>query len=162
VRPQPIYRAPMRARDRDDVPSGAGADHGLARAIVGTGDALDAPPATIDEAVAAASARHGAKAGHMLRRFADLPDGTFVWTRASDGAFRLGRIAGPWRYDDAPAARAAGIHHVRAADWLERPFGEHEAPAAVAATFARGGRNVQRIHDASAERATARLWAAAG
>lgn len=159
MRPQPIYRAPMRARDRD-VGSGAGADHGLAHGLVGIGDALATPPATLDEAVAAA-ARHGEKAGRMLRRFADLGDGTFVWTHASDGAFHLGRISGPWRYDDSPAAQAVGIHHVRPADWLERPFGEHEAPAAVPATFARGGRNFQRIHDTSAARSTARLWALA-
>ena len=33
MRPQPIHRAPMRARDRD-VPAGAGADHGTMLATV--------------------------------------------------------------------------------------------------------------------------------
>jgi hypothetical protein len=37
--------------------------------------------------------------------------------------------------------------------------GDDEVPAAVVATFARGGRNLQRIHDADAERRTAELWA---
>lgn len=181
-----IYRAPMRARDRD-LPDGAGAEHGLARGLVGIGDALaeevagrlarpgddpaaagtacddDAVPASggtraLDDAVAAATTEHGEKAGRMLRRFAELPDGAFVWTRVGDGSYRLGRIAGPWRYDDSAAARAVGIHHVRPADWLDRPVGEHEVPPAVAATFARGGRNLQRTHDAGAERATAKLW----
>ena len=94
----------------------------------------------------------------MLRRFAELPDGAFVWTRTADGTYRLGRIAGPWRYDDSPAARAVGIHHVRPATWLDRPFGEHEVPPAVAATFARGGRNFQQTHGERAERRTAELW----
>jgi hypothetical protein len=155
-----IHRAPMRARDRDDVPAGAGADHGVARGLVGTGDALPAAPATLPEAVLAASAAHGEKAGRMLSRFAALPDGAFVWTRTSDGAFRLGRISGPWRYDDSAAARAVGIHHVRPARWLARAFTAGEVPPAVAATFARGGRNLQRTRDGDAERRTAALWEA--
>jgi predicted Mrr-cat superfamily restriction endonuclease len=155
----PIYRAPMRARDRD-APAGAGAEHAIERGLVGTGDTLATSPATIYEAVAAATERHGAKAGRMLHSFTDLPNDTFVWTRTGDGAYRLGRIAGPWRYDNSPAARAVGIHHVRPARWLERPFGEDEVPTAVADTFARGGRNLQRIHDESAERRTAELWEA--
>src|SRR3954453_10411851 len=146
----------MRARDRA-APEDAGAEHGVAHGLVGIGDALEAPPATIDRAVDAAAEKHGHKAARMLRRFADLPDGSLVWTRTAD-RYHLGRIAGPWRYDDSPGARAAGIHHVRDADWLERPFGEDEVPVAVAATFARGGRNLQRVNDAAAERRTGELW----
>jgi hypothetical protein len=156
-RTQPIFRAPMRARHRD-VPAGAGADHGVEHGLVGTGDALDPPPATLDEAIAAAREAYGEKAARMLERFAELPDGTFVWTRGTDGTYHLGRIAGPWRYDDTSASREVGIHHVRPANWLERPFGEDEVPAAVAETFARGGRNLQRTHDEAAERRTAALW----
>ncbi len=145
-----VYRAPMRARDRD-VP---GADHGLARGLVGIGDALIRAPSSLDEAVAAASSEHGPKAGRMLEAFAELPDGVFVWTRAADASYHLGRIRGPWRYDDSPV----GIVHVRPAEWLERPFGEDVVPAAVAQAFARGGRNLQRIRDEQAERQTASLW----
>jgi hypothetical protein len=147
----------MRARDRD-VPAGVGAQHGVERGLVGIGDALGDVPATLGEAVAAAADAHGEKAGRMLQRFAEVPDGAFVWTREAGGDYRLGRIAGPWRYDDSPAARRVGLHHVRPATWLERPFGEHEVPAGVSATFARGGRNFQQTHDAAAERRTAELW----
>jgi len=84
---------------------------------------------------------------------------TFVWTKA-DGFFHLGRISGAWRYEDSRDAREVGIHHVRPAKWLARPFGDDEVPTAVAETFARGGRNFQRTHDANAERRTAELWAA--
>ena len=128
----------MRARDRDS-PAGAGAEHRVEHGLVGIGDA------------------HGEKAGRMLQRFAELPDDTFVWTRG-ESAYFLGRIAGPWRYDDSPAAHEVGIHHVRPALWLARPFGEHEVPGAVADTFARGGRNLQRIHGESVEARTADLW----
>ena len=148
----------MRARDRD-APAGAGAEHGVEHGLVGIGDALAAPPATLPDAVEAAARAHGEKAGRMLRRFAEVPDGAFVWTRGESFYF-LGRIAGPWRYDDSRAAREVGIHHVRPTHWLDRPFGEHEVPAAVAATFARGGRNFQRTHSEAAERRTAELWEA--
>ena len=100
----------------------------------------------------------GPKAARMLERFADLPEGTFVWTEVADGDYRLGRITGPWRYDDSAGARAVGIHHVRPVRWLGHAVGDREVPAAVAATFARGGRNFQRTHDEEAERQTAALW----
>jgi hypothetical protein len=59
----------------------------------------------------------------------------------------------------AAAAREVGLPYVRPADWLDRPFGPDDVPADVAATFARGGRNLQRTHSERAERRTARLWA---
>jgi hypothetical protein len=130
----PIYRAPMRARD-PDLPQGPGADFGVAHGVVGI----------------------GAVAQRMVERFAGLPDAAFVWTRTSDGLYRLGRIDGPMRRLRSGAA--VGIEHVRPARWLARPFREDEVPVAVAATFARGGRNLQRTHDAAAERRTAELWA---
>lgn len=130
----------MRARDRDDVPQYAGARYGLKRGVVGIGHV------------------EGEKGARMLHRFAGLPDGTFVWTRVGEDAYRLGRIAGPLREDHSAPAQAVGIQHVRPASWLERIFTGHEIPRAVAATFARGGRNLQRTHDDEAERRTAELW----
>jgi hypothetical protein len=139
VSPGPIYRAPMRARDRD-VPPGAGAEYGLERGLVGIGPG------------------EGEKAERMVRRFRELADGALVWTRDEGGRCHLGAISGPYRRDDSPGAREVGIRYVRPARWLDRPFGEDEVPAAVAQTFARGGRNLQRIHDPGAERRTAELW----
>jgi hypothetical protein len=155
---EPIYRAPMRARTID-AGRDAGASFGLENDLVGIGDPLDQAPERLDEAIEATRVRYGEKAARMLRSFAELPEGTLVWTRAH-GLFHLGRISGPWRYEDSSDAREVGIHNVRPADWLDRAFGEDEAPAAVSATFARGGRNFQRTHDAVAERRTAELWAA--
>jgi hypothetical protein len=155
----PVVRAPMRPRDRE-LPDGAGADHGLRSGVVAMGGVLEPAPATLAEAVAATQAEHGERAGRLLLRFAALPDGTFVWTIDGDGAFRLGRITGPWRYDTSAGARATGLHHARPADWSLGPIAAGDVPAGVAATFARGGRNAQRIHDADTERRTAALWEA--
>ena len=128
----------MRARDRD-APAGAGGEHGVENGLVGIGSTP------------------GAKGRRMLSRFAQLPAGMFVWTRGEIFYF-LGRITGPCRYDDSPAADEVGIHHVRPTLWLERPFVEQEVPVAVAATFARGGRNFQRIHGDAVEQQTTELW----
>jgi hypothetical protein len=134
----PVFRAPMRARAHDALP-GAGAEHGVARGVVGIGDALEA----------------------RIRRFAAVPVGAFVWTRDTDGMYWVGRLAGPLGPADAAAHEVAGLTHVRAAEWLDRPFGEDEVPVAVAATFARGGRNFQRTHGDAVERRTAEIWSAA-
>jgi hypothetical protein len=155
--PQPIFRAPMRSRAREARP-GAGAEFGLQHGVVGIGEAVDGTPETVTEAIHALAAAHGKKAGRMVRHFAALPDQTFVWTRQLDGSYRLGRISGPWRYDDSPEARKVGIHHVRTALWSPHRFSDREVPAAVARTFARGGRNLQRTHDRDAERLTAECW----
>ncbi len=88
----------------------------------------------------------GEKGERAARRFAELPDGVFVWTRDVDGWYWLGRL-GPVMGE-----------RVRRAEWLDRPFGEDEVPPAVAATFARGGRNFQRTHSQAGERRTAELW----
>jgi hypothetical protein len=124
----------MRARDRD-APGYAGARFGVENGLVGIGDTP------------------GDKGGRMLSRFVDLPEGTFVWTRTGDDEYHLGRIAGPHRHDE---HAEAGIVHVRPARWLAvKPA---DVPDAVKATFARGGRNLQRTHDHAAERASAALW----
>jgi hypothetical protein len=135
----PVYRAPMRARDLE-LPAGAGAEYAVAHGVVGIGPG------------------GGDRAARMVHRFATLPDGVFVWSRDTAGGYRLGRISGPLREDDSPEALAVGLRYVRPAVWLDRVFDEAEVPPAVAATFARGGRNLQRTRDAEAERRTAELW----
>jgi hypothetical protein len=147
----------MRSRVRD-APAGAGAEFGIARGVVGIGERVNGRPQSIAEAILAVVQAHGEKAGRMLARFAGLPNGTFVWTRQLDGSYRLGRIGGAWRYDDSFAARAVGIHHVRPTAWSPRRFGDDDVPPAVARTFARGGRNLQRTHDHEAERQTVAAW----
>jgi hypothetical protein len=129
VSPAPlVYRAPMRARDRNDP----GAPFGLEHDLVGIGD--------MDE--------------RRVERFGAVAAGSFVWTRDPDGAYFLGRVAGALHRVDSDV----GIVWARPCDWLDRPFAELEVPAAVAATFARGGRNFQQIHATGIEDQTAALW----
>lgn len=160
-KPPVVYRAPMRARSLDRGQF-EGAAHGVAASVVGIGDRLDRPPGSLSAAILAATAEHGEKAGRMLARFAGLPDGSLVWAQTGETEFRLGALDGPWRYDDSPAARRTGIHHVRPAQWLPARFGPEAVPGAVLDAFARGGRNLQRIGDPEAERRSRRLWAEAG
>lgn len=138
----------MRARDRPEVPAGAGAAFGLRHRLVGIGGWLVPPPSTLPEAVLAVTATAGAGAAQRLARFAALPAGDLVWTRDIDGTFRVGRVTGPWRYVTAPAADRCGIHHVRPTAWAPRAVVRDTVPAAVLAAFARGGLNLQRIRAA--------------
>jgi len=151
-----VYRAPMRARELD-AGRYAGAVFGVARRMVGIGDALQPAPASLAEAVEIATLTLGVKQGRMLKRFGELPPHVLVWTRVSDDGFHLGRIVGEWRYADDADARAVGIHHVRPAEWTPL-LDPATVPGAVRATFDRGGRNFQRIRDAEAEARSEEIW----
>ncbi len=94
------------------------------------------------------------RAERRLMRFIAAPDGAFVWTH-HDG-MRLGRLTGPWRRDDDGAV--VDLVHVRPCDWVAEPVDPALVPAAVTQTFARGGRNLQRIHPDDVEEKTAALW----
>ncbi len=147
----------MRARELD-APPFAGARFGVELGVVGIGGALELTPADLDEALELTAVAHGPKSARMLARFAALPTGSLVWTRTDEASYRLGRVRGPWRWTGTAGARRVGIHNVRDTDWLSPEFDRTDVPPAVAATFDRGGRNLQRTHDAEAERATAELW----
>lgn len=133
-----VYRAPMRSRS-DDIDPEATIDRALSVGVVGFGD-LGA-----DERLA-----------RRVARFANVDEGSFVWTRDVDGLFWLGRIDGKYRFDQEGAA--VDLVHVRPCRWLSRPLSEHQVPAAVVATFGRGGRNFQQTHDPDVGAQTARLW----
>jgi len=153
----PVYRAPMRSRD-DAVPRGVGPERALELGICGIGGRLEPAPGSLAEALVAADAQSGIRLAWRIERFAKAPIGAFVWTRDVDGLTYLGRIAGPWAYDAGEDAAAADLVHVRRCEWLAHPIDQAEVPAGVRATFARNGRNWQRIHDDEAERLSAVLW----
>lgn len=156
----PVYRAPMRSRD-DSIRPGLAVERALCLGVCGVGGRLDDRPESLDTALVAVDARHGERMARRLERFAAAPEGAFVWTREVDGVFRLGRISGPWRYDASPGAHACDLMHVRPCDWLAEPVAAQLVPVGVLQTFARGGRNWQRIHDAGVESDTSAIWAAA-
>jgi len=155
--PHPVYRAPMRSRSIE-AGAFAGATFGLDRGVVGIGEPLERRPADLGEALLMVVDAHGYKAGRMLARFAELPEGEFVWTRTSDDEYWLGRIRGPWRYDDSEEATEVGICQTRPAEWSREPLGFLAVPAAVSVTFSRGGKNLQRINDEECELLTRDLW----
>lgn len=153
----PVYRAPMRSRD-DAVPLGVAPERALELGLCGIGGRLAPAPGSLAEALVTADAQFGIRLAWRIERFAKAPIGAFAWTRDVDGLTYLGRIAGPWRYDAGEDAAAADLVHVRRCEWLTEPIDHAEVPAGVLATFARNGRNWQRIHDADAERLSAELW----
>ena len=133
-----VYRAPMRSR-RDDFDLRATVDRALAMGLVGFGDA------GADE-----------RLERRIARFTDVSDGSFVWTRDTDGLYWLGRIEGAYFHDDDGAA--VDLVHVRPCRWLSRPLLEPDVPAAVVATFGRGGRNFQQTHDPNVGWESLQLW----
>ncbi|MBB6629367.1 GAF domain-containing protein [Nocardioides sp. KIGAM211] len=137
------YRAPMRSR-RDDVEASLAVERALALGLCGIGGRLERIPRDLRDALDLTAREHDERTARRLERFAAVPEGSTVWTRDPDGRFVAGTLSGPWRYDTEPAAYAADLVHVRACAWGE-PREEHRTPAAVVATFRRGGRNFQRI-----------------
>jgi len=133
-----VYRAPMRSR-RDDVDPRLAVERALQLGICGMG--------TTDDV----------RAERRLERFAAAPEGTYIWTRSPDG-FHLGRLTGPCRRDDAEAAVAADLVHVRPCEWIDEPVDPALVPTQVSNAFSRGGRNLQRIGTPGAGEATQEAW----
>ncbi|MGP3534518.1 GAF domain-containing protein [Microbacterium sp. RD1] len=158
--PEPrTFRAPMRSR-RDDVDHAAAVERALTHGLVGVGGVVAAAPPTVADAAAHVAAVHGERMARRLERFAAVPAGVLVWTRDGDGLTWLGRLAGPWRYDDTAQARDLDLPHVRDCAWLDHPTDDEAVPPRVHLAFRRGGRNWQEIRDAAAATATATLWVA--
>jgi hypothetical protein len=141
-----VYRAPMRSRS-DDIDLGATVDRARRLGVCGFGQRV----------------RNRGEAERLARRvgrFAEAEDGSFVWTRDADGLYWLGRIHGPYFYDDDETAAAVDLVHVRPCRWLREPVLEYDVPAAVIATFGRGGRNFQQTRGGAVGPQTARIWQA--
>lgn len=137
----PVYRAPMRSR-RDDIDAGAGARRALSIGVCGMGEATEP------------------RSERRLERLASAPIGAFVWTRDADGRAYVGRLTGPLRYD--AGGLGVDLVNVRDTDWVTEPVEPALVPTGVARTFARGGRNFQRIHTDDVEAQTASLWTRLG
>ncbi|WP_081292869.1 GAF domain-containing protein [Mycobacterium colombiense] len=139
-----VYRAPMRSRN-DAVEPQATIDRARRLGVCGFGRLVS-------------SSAEQDRLARRVARFAELDEGSFVWTRDAHGWFWLGRISGPCVYDTDDTAKAVDLVHIRPCEWLSTPILEQDAPAAVVATFNRGGRNFQKIHDPSVGGETQRIW----
>jgi hypothetical protein len=133
----------MRSR-RDDVDVGATIERARTLGVCGFGGAREA---AADERLA-----------RRIARFQEVDDGSFVWTRDPAGLYWLGRISGPYFYDASDDAAAVDLVHVRECDWASEPLLEPAVPAAVIATFRRGGRNFQQTHDPTVGDESERIW----
>ena len=89
----------------------------------------------------------------------EAPDGAVVVTRDARGRVHCGRLSGDYRRDDTAEARDVDLVHVRPCAWAAEPLDDAEIPPAVRQTFARGGKNWQRVHDRGAETLLAAWWA---
>lgn len=147
------YRAPLRPRRGAGAPAVEYARH---HGLVGIGGDLPAVPAGLDEALAELDRRDGIRAAWRVERFARAPEGSYVWSRDEAGFLWLGRLAGPWRYD--PAGADTDLVHVRDCTWLPQPVEPAAVPPGVAAAYARGGRNWQRIHAPGTGARSADAW----
>jgi hypothetical protein len=152
-----VYRAPLRSR-RDDIDR----DETLARArmhgVCGFGGALVPPPDDLSAALESSAESYGNGFVRRVARFADIFNGSYVWTRDSDRLLWLGTLIGPYFYDSADTATELDLVHVRPCHWRTTPMGEAVAPAAVVAAFDRGGRNFQQIHSPSIVELTHDIW----
>jgi hypothetical protein len=139
-----VYRAPMRSRS-DDIDLRATVDRARRLGLCGFGQRVRGHG-------------EGQRLARRVARFAEVDDGSFVWTRDEDGLYWLGRIEGPYFYDEEEAAAAVDLVHVRPCRWLPEPLLESDVPAAVVATFGRGGRNFQQTHGSTVGPDTERIW----
>jgi hypothetical protein len=133
-----VYRAPMRSRS-DAIAPQATIDRARRLGLCGFGQSVS-------------RSAEQERLARRVARFADLDDGSFVWTRDTDGWFWLGRVSGPYFYDADKTAAAVDLVHVRPCEWQGLPTLEQDVPLAVIATFRRGGRNFQKIHHRSIDK----------
>ena len=123
---------------------------------------LSAEP-TVDEVCEAILRRHGAKDGqsgvNTVRRFAEqIQNGDLVWTRDSGGAYWLGRIQGPWRFDRSEEATRWDVNNARPCRWLERAARDFDVPGAVVRSFIGRASTLARVHSEPARKASELLW----
>ncbi|MDO3397772.1 GAF domain-containing protein [Nocardioides sp. SOB44] len=131
-----VLRAPMRSRD-DAVDHAAAVRRALAQGVCGTGGRLSREPVDLPDALGLVEEEHDQRVAARLRRFAEEADGTWPGpaTPTAAGGEACSTVAGA----TTPARRRT------ASAWLE--VADPDVPPAVRSSFARGGRNLQRIHD---------------
>jgi hypothetical protein len=132
---------------------------------VGIGWGLeDLPTETpLEEVVAAIRQRDepgwGRQAASTVRLFGkEAAEGDFIWTRDLSGRFWVGRITGPYRYDNSAKAKELDTHQVREAQWSPRPLNDLEVPGAVIRAFSGTSTSFSRIWNLGARHYTAWVW----
>jgi hypothetical protein len=84
--------------------------------------------------------------GNTVRRLAENAQcGDLVWNRDSSGAYWLGRITGPWRFDGSSEASKWDLNNIRDCEWLLRSYRDWEVPGAVVRSFTGPGSSFSRV-----------------
>lgn len=91
-----------------------------------------------------------------LWRFHDA--GGLVWTRTADGVYYLAQFVGGWEYRRDDRHDTLDLNNVRRAR-IEQIGSENEVPGAIVRRFSRQGQAFCAVHDDSAARYSALLWA---
>lgn len=81
-----------------------------------------------------------------------------IWTRAADGIYYLAALTGDWEYRRGDPYDALDLNNIRRAQ-IERIGAETEVPGSVVRRFSRQGQTFCQVHDDSAARYSALLWA---
>jgi hypothetical protein len=161
--PPTIWRTKLRSQ-KSDVNHQKQASHNFDDGVVGIGWGIESLPdgAPLEKVLEAIAAEPGwsKSAVDTVRRFAEAAvPGDFIWTRDLHGRFRLGRITGPYRYENSELARSTDTHQVRDCDWADQALGDLEVPGAVIRGFVGTSTSFSRIKDEGARLYTAWLWA---
>lgn len=138
-------------------------DHNFDDGIVGIGWGIEGllDGASLDDVLAAIDAEPDwtKDAVHTVRRFGkDAQIGDYIWTRDLHGRFRLGRITGPYRYENTEFAKRTDTHQVRDCEWADQPLSDLEVPGAVIRGFVGTSTSFSRMWDKGARTYTAWLW----
>lgn len=99
--------------------------------------------------------------GDTVRRLARaVRPGDLVWNRDSSGAYWLGRIVGPWRFDGSEEASKWDLNNVRDCEWLQCSFRDWEVPGAVVRSFTGRSSSFSRVApaDRGGWRVTELIW----
>jgi hypothetical protein len=160
--PPTIWRTKLRSL-KDGVNHHEQVAHNFEDAIVGIGWGIEGlrSGAPLPKVLAAIDAQPGWKkdAVHTVRRFGeDAEVGDYIWTRDLHGRFRLGRISGPYRYENSKLARRTDTHQVRDCNWAKQPLSDLEVPGAVVRGFVGTSTSFSRMWDEGARIYTAWLW----
>jgi hypothetical protein len=151
-----IFRAPLR--------SGlVGVDHAkqvaycLTHGVLGLGWRLEPPPRSLEEALSRVRAEFSGSAASTIRRFAEAPGGSLVWSRDVTGRYLLGSFCGPWRYESSAEATVVNVHQVRPVSWAPRSLLDVEVPGAVIRAWVGPGSSFSEIHNETARLFSVRL-----
>lgn len=162
VSPPTIWRTKLRSL-KLGVDHQEQVDHNFNDGLVGIGWGIEelSDGASLEDVLAAIGSQPGwtKDAVHTVRRFGKEAEiGDYIWTRDLHGRFRLGRIAGHYRYENTELAKRTDTHQVRDCEWANQPLSDLEVPGAVIRGFVGTSTSFSRMWDEGARIYTAWLW----